>query len=48
MQLQQLIAVLSVPLIRRSNLLQDASLRLPKELSEKDMAMLLLLSVRLT
>lgn len=40
MQVQRLIAVLSVPSIGRSALLQDAALRLPKELPEQDMAVL--------
>ena len=40
MQVQRLIAVLSVPSIGRSALLQDAALRLPEELPKQDMAVL--------
>ena len=40
MQVQRLIAVLSVPSIGRSALLQDAALHLPKELPNQDMAVL--------
>ena len=40
LQVQRLIAVLSVPSIGRSALLQDAALRLPMELPEQDMAVL--------
>ncbi len=47
MQLQRLNAVLSVTSIGRSDFLQDAALRTPKELSEKVTTALLLLIVGL-